>query len=276
VATKESLGMDSMEKNIIQISDLHFGEYKFSEELKNNLKSQILEENPDLIIIAGDITTMGYIDEYIDAMEFIDELTQISRTYVVPGNHDSCNVGLVHFQKLIGNRKFSHADKGNNIAIIGLDSSEPDVHSGKIGIDQLEWLKNELDKIPKDMYTLITFHHHLLPVPLTGRERNILLDSGDTLKLLMDYGVNMVLNGHKHVANAWKLDDMLILTSGTATTRRLHADTCPSYNQLMINDQTLSVNLIRTETGQKKQLARYSLNTETKNNEDILVNPSFH
>lgn len=177
---------------------------------------------------------------------------------------------------MIGNRKFSHVDKKNDIAIVGLDSSEPDVHSGKIGIDQLEWLKSELDKIPKNMYTLVTFHHHLLPVPLTGRERNILLDSGDTLKLLMDYGVNMVLNGHKHVANAWKLEDMVILTSGTATTKRLHADTYSSYNQLTLKDQTLSVNLIRTETGQKKQLACYSINAETKNNKDILITPSFY
>lgn len=87
-----------MEKKIIQISDLHFGEYKFCETLKNNLKSQILQENPDLIIIAGDVTTMGYIDEYINARNFIEELKSIAETYVVPGNHDACNVGLVHFQ----------------------------------------------------------------------------------------------------------------------------------------------------------------------------------
>jgi 3',5'-cyclic AMP phosphodiesterase CpdA len=43
-----------MEKKIIQLSDLHFGEYKFSEDLKNNVKMQIMDENPDLIIIAGD------------------------------------------------------------------------------------------------------------------------------------------------------------------------------------------------------------------------------
>lgn len=261
-----------MEKNIIQISDLHFGEYKFSEELKNSLKSQILEENPDLIIVAGDITAMGYIDEYIDACEFIEDLNQISKTYVVPGNHDACNVGLVHFKRLIGDRKFSHVDKNNKIAVIGLDSSEPDVHSGKIGMDQLEWLSDELKKIPPDICIMVTFHHHLLPVPLTGRERNILLDSGDVLKLLMDYGVNLVLNGHKHVANSWKLEDMIVLTSGTATTRRLHADTYPSYNQLVIKDETLLVNLIKTETGQKEHLGRYLLGTGVTTR-DIPVNP---
>lgn len=264
--------MDDMEKNIIQISDLHFGEYKFSNELKSNLKSQILEENPDLIIVAGDLTAMGYIDEYINAWEFIEELNQISETHVIPGNHDACNVGLVHFQKFMGERKFSRVDKSNNLAVIGLDSSEPDVHDGKIGVDQLEWLNDELNRIPKDMCTLVTFHHHLLPVPLTGRERNILLDSGDVLKMLIDHGVNVVLNGHKHVSNAWKIENMAVLTSGTATTRRLHADTHPSYNQLMIKDETLSVNLIRTETGQKRYLARYLLDTGV-NSENIPMTP---
>ena len=262
-----------MEKKIIQISDLHFGEYKFCEVLKNNLKSQILEENPDLIIIAGDLTTMGYIDEYINAWEFIEELRGISETYVVPGNHDACNVGLVHFQKLIGDRKFCHIDKINDLAIVGLDSSEPDIHDGKIGVDQLEWLNDKLNKIPRDMCTLVTFHHHLLPVPLTGRERNILLDSGDTLKTLISHGVNIVLNGHKHVSNAWKVENMVVLNSGTATTRRLHADTYPSYNQLLIKDEILHIDLVRTETGQKRHLASYPLDMEIKSSKDVSVTP---
>jgi len=47
------------------MSDLHFEEYKFSEELKNNLLKQVSEENPDLIVISGDITAQGYVEEYV-------------------------------------------------------------------------------------------------------------------------------------------------------------------------------------------------------------------
>jgi hypothetical protein len=36
-----------MEKKIIQLSDLYFSEYKFFEELKINLKMQIMNDNPD-------------------------------------------------------------------------------------------------------------------------------------------------------------------------------------------------------------------------------------
>ena len=106
------------------------------------------------------------------AKDFIAELSTIAQTYVVPGNHDACNVGLIHFRKLIGDVKFIETDKSGDIIIIGLDSSEPDVHDGKMGFDQLEWL-NDVLNIPNDRFTIVTFHHHLLPIPQKGRERNI-------------------------------------------------------------------------------------------------------
>jgi len=254
-----------MEKKIIQISDLHFGEYKFSERLKNNLKFQIEYENPDLIVIAGDITSMGYIEEYNMARDFISELSAISATYVVPGNHDACNVGLIHFRKLFGDRKFIGTDKSEDIIIIGLDSSEPDIHDGKLGYDQLEWFNDLLNQIPRERFTLVTFHHHLLPIPQTGRERNILLDSGDTLKLLVGHRVNLVLNGHKHVSNAWKVEDMVILNSGTATTTRLYGDNYSAYNKILIRDNEILSYEIKTETGQERLLAHYSIDQEIKN-----------
>jgi len=258
-----------MEKKIIQISDLHFGEYRFSEELKNKLKLHIEHENPDLIVIAGDITSMGYIEEYNCAKDFITELKSVTETYVIPGNHDACNAGLLHFKKLIADRKFVDIDKNNDILIIGIDSSEPDIHDGKIGFDQLEWLNDELNNIPQDMFKIVTFHHHLLPIPQTGREKNILLDAGDTLKLLTCHGVNLVLNGHKHVSNAWKVEDMVILNSGTATTRRLYGNNYPSYNKLVINDKELLAYRIKTENRHERLLAQYSLDKIINNNTNV-------
>ena len=123
-------------------------------------------------------------------------------------------------------------------------------------------LKNELDKIPDDMCKIVTFHHHLLPIPQTGRERNILLDSGDLLRVFTDYGVDFVLNGHKHVPNVWMLEKMVTLNSGTATTRKLRGHTYPSYNELLIDECGIFVNLINTETGYKKELANYSVEVD--------------
>lgn len=69
-----------MDKKLIHISDLHFGEYKFDEKLKNNLKFQIEYENPDLIVVAGDITALGYLEDYNLAREFLYELNNIAET----------------------------------------------------------------------------------------------------------------------------------------------------------------------------------------------------
>jgi len=93
-----------MKKKIAQISDIHFGEKNFSHNLKNNLINQLENENPDLIIVSGDLTTNGYVHEYKDASAFVDELKTITNTHIIPGNYDARNVGLMHFEWLIGNR----------------------------------------------------------------------------------------------------------------------------------------------------------------------------
>jgi 3',5'-cyclic-AMP phosphodiesterase len=248
-----------LQKKIIQVSDIHFGDSTFSTELKKNLLNQVTDENPDIIIVSGDLTNQGYAEEYESAAEFVDELKSISETHVVPGNHDARNVGLIHFEKQIGERKFVHIDNDGGFAIAGVDSSEPDINDGQIGFDQLDWLKKELEKVPEDMCKIVTFHHHLLPIPQTGRERNILLDSGDLLRVFIDTGVDFVLNGHKHVPNVWMIEKMVTLNSGTATTKKLRGNTYPSYNELLIDDCGIVVNLINTKTGYKREMANYSV-----------------
>jgi 3',5'-cyclic AMP phosphodiesterase CpdA len=251
-----------MEKKIAQISDIHFGEKNFSQQLKDNLLNQLEEENPDLIIVSGDLTTEGYVHEYEQAGEFVEQLRSITSTYTIPGNHDARNVGLMHFERLIGHRKFIHVDKSGGFAIVGLDSSEPDINDGQIGIDQLDWLRKQMEKLPSDLCKIVTFHHHLLPIPQTGRERNILLDSGDLLRVFTECGVDFVLNGHKHVPNVWMIEKMVTLNSGTATTRKLRGNTFPSHNQLIIRDDNIQVNLINTENGAKREMANYSVRVE--------------
>ncbi len=265
--------MITLRERIIQISDVHFGEKNFSHELKNNLLGQLENENPDLVIVSGDLTTNGYPHEYEEAAAFIDQLRSITKTYVIPGNHDARNVGLLHYESMIGNRKFVHIDNDGEYAVIGLDSSEPDINDGQIGIDQMEWLKTQLEKIPEHMGKIVTFHHHLMPIPQTGRERNILLDSGDLMRLLTDNGVDLVLNGHKHVPNVWMVEKMVTLNSGTVTTRKLRGQTRPSYNQLSFEDEDFYVNLVDTETGKKKQLVYYSVKVE---NEEYVVCSTRH
>ena len=77
-------------------------------------------------------------------------------------------------------------------------------------------------------------HHHLLPIPGTGRERNVVYDAGDAIECLQRAGVHLVLSGHKHVPYAWKLENLFVVNTGTVSTLRLRGNTRPCYNVVEI------------------------------------------
>ena len=81
---------------------------------------------------------------------------------------------------------------------------------------------------------IFVLHHHLLPVPGTGRERNVVYDAGDAIECLQRAGVHLVLSGHKHVPYAWRLEDLFIVNTGTVSSLRLRGNTRPCYNVVEI------------------------------------------
>ena len=75
-------------------------------------------------------------------------------------------------------------------------------------------------------------HHHLLPIPGTGRERSTVMDAGDLLEVLIHAGVHVVLSGHKHVPYVWRLENMYVANAGTVSSLRVRGYTKPCYNVL--------------------------------------------
>ena len=55
------------------------------------------------------------------------------------------------------------------------------------------------------------------------------------------------------------IEKMVTINSGTATTLKLRGNTYPSYNELVIDECGIFVNLINTKTGYKKEMANYSV-----------------
>ncbi len=192
---------------------------------------------PDLLVLSGDLTERGLAFEYEQARRWTDRFGV--PLLVTPGNHDSRNVGYVHFEEMYGSRYSVVRLPG--VHIVAADSSEPDLDEGRIGRSIYPWLHEALDAAePGDLKVFVT-HHHLLPVPGAGRERNILQDAGDLLKVLVDHGVELVLNGHKHVPWVWRFEEMLIVNAGTATTNRLRGKGRPSYAALQLSRESITV-----------------------------------
>jgi 3',5'-cyclic AMP phosphodiesterase CpdA len=211
---------------IAHISDMHAGSAHFVPDLMEAAIAEINALEPDLVIATGDFTTAGYRDEYEIALSYLDRIRS-PRKVVVPGNADSRNVGYRHFEELMGNRfRLAHLD---GAAVVAVDSSEPDLDSGAVGREWYPWiLENFREGDPK--IRIFVMHHHLLPVPGTGRDPSLAIDAGDLLEVLLEAGVDLVLTGHKHVPWVWRLEGMYVATAGTVSSMRLRGLTEPSYN----------------------------------------------
>lgn len=237
---------------IAHISDLHVGFTEFREDILLNTISNINSLNPTAVVISGDITDHGYYREFIKAKEYLDLIK--SPTVIVPGNHDARNIGDEIFEEVIGKRYSSLVLKDEKIKIIGLDSSEPDLGHGKIGRSQRRYMEHEIKSAKqKGYYTIITFHHHVISIPNTGRERNVLSDAGDILYSLLKYDVDLVLCGHKHVPHVWKMNDTYIATAGTVSSLKLRGNTIPSFNIIEIKNNGVKITLNRYD-GSKEEL----------------------
>jgi 3',5'-cyclic-AMP phosphodiesterase len=227
---------------IAQLSDVHVGGARYREELLRTAIEEINAAEPDLVVIAGDLTDDGYPDQYPLAEQ---ELAAIATPQVVrvPGNHDARNVGYLLYEDTFGPRdsqqRFESA--GLDVALVGVDSSKPDIDEGEIGREHYGWIEEGF--APDADLRVFVCHHHLMPVPGTGRERNQVLDAGDVLALLRRSSVDLVLSGHRHVPYVWPLAGILIVHSGTVSTLRTRGFPHPAYNFLRIEEGRIAVEL---------------------------------
>ncbi len=232
---------------IAQFSDIHCGHPKFDPNLMDAALNEILELKPDLVVVAGDLTSEGYAPEYREAKRYLDRLKDL-HMIVIPGNHDLKNVGFLHFRDAFGKSEqvaripFTSSDgqpPPRSATVVAVNSSKPDLNEGEVGHLRYDWIRSAYEW-PED-YRIFIIHHHLVPVPGTGRERNIVWDAGDVLALLSELHVDLVLCGHKHVPNVWQLGEMLLINSGTASSHRVRGYTRPSYNVIEIDEQRVRV-----------------------------------
>jgi 3',5'-cyclic-AMP phosphodiesterase len=252
-----------MEKNekrftIAQLSDFHCGDLRFDRELMANCIEIINGEDPDLVVIAGDITLEGYREQFDEGKEYID-LISCPRKIIIAGNHDCRNVGYIHFEELFGPRgstiHFTHSGAcreglSENVEVVAVDSNKADVNDGEVGRHNYGFIEEQFSK--DATFKIFVLHHHLVHIPGTGRERNIVWDAGDTLHALREMQVDIVLSGHKHVPYVWPLARMYLITSGTASTWRTRGSTPPSFNLIEIEGESMTVHVVSSADGSRQ------------------------
>jgi 3',5'-cyclic AMP phosphodiesterase CpdA len=217
-------------------------------DLRKALLDDIEQEEPDHILISGDITNTALLWECEEARRCFDRYVAEKRLSIVPGNHDY-PVFLQGTARILdfftdafpnGKVKFPFVKLiGKHIAVIGLNSclriadflSSPDVliHTarGKIGRDQLEALSKILPHSRMEgRYKIVLLHHHVLEYPRQkggGKMQRAhdyfmekAVNSEYLLRLLRGSGGGMVLHGHRHVRQINPSRELLIVGAGSA------------------------------------------------------------
>ncbi|MBM3706284.1 MAG: metallophosphoesterase, partial [Actinobacteria bacterium] len=147
---------------IVQISDIHVGESEFVPSLLTRCVDEINELKPDIVMITGDLTGMGYRREYDTVKNYLSPI-KCRNLLIQPGNHDSRNVGYMHFEDIFGQRYTSY--KTDRLLIVAADSSEPDLDNGQIGREYYKWIASEFKNATANELKIFAMHHHLIPVP---------------------------------------------------------------------------------------------------------------
>jgi Icc protein len=157
---------------------------------------QALQEagRPDLILATGDLVHDASDSGYKRLLGRF-KLTDIP-TYCLPGNHDQPG----KMRQLL-NQDNVHCTAGvqaKEWSLIFLDSTIPGSDGGKIDQGQMAILKELLEAHP-DKHTLISMHHHPLPVGSRWMDTMVLEKSGPFFELVLSHPqVKGILCGHIH------------------------------------------------------------------------------
>ena len=223
---------------IVQLSDLHVGA-QFREEIFGNVIDEINSLKPEAVVITGDLTNEGLIEQYEKCKTLISKIN-VEKLIAISGNHDYRNTGYLHFKKYFPFQTINELN--DDVVVVTLGTARPDRDEGEVGYRQTLWLERTMKKY-EDKVTILAMHHHLIGIPDTGSDRLTIIDAGDVLRATLNAKVNLVLCGHKHRPWMWDFSNLLIANAGTTSSKRVRGFFENSYNIITVENGKIQVDL---------------------------------
>lgn len=202
---------------VLHISDLHFGHPAVPEQYEA-LEAMIAEGHYDVVAISGDVSQRARAGEFQRARAFIRHVERVSRTIVVPGNHDvawwHAPLGLGNDEHLLAKyRTYIGRDPEPVLRVpgatfVGLNTSHgvttrtltwnPRQWSiiGYLSRAQVERARTAFAESPDGDARIIVMHHN--PVKGELSQRHGLKNTRKVLGAFAEMGVDLVMCGHDH------------------------------------------------------------------------------
>jgi 3',5'-cyclic AMP phosphodiesterase CpdA len=194
---------------ICQISDLHVkipGKLSYrvvdtSGMLKRCVEHILtLTQQPDVVVVTGDLVDGGHSDEYAHLRELLAPLSM--PLYMIPGNHDHRENLAAAFPEHTYLKQFlpfiQYAIEDLPLRILALDTVIPEKSGGELCAQRLAWLTEKLAEAPEKP-TVIIMHHPPFKT-FIGHMDRIGLANAEGLKAVVSRHpqIERILCGHLH------------------------------------------------------------------------------
>ena len=233
---------------VLHVSDVHFGRPSVPAHI-TAIETRIDSERYDVVAVSGDLSQRARSGEFQRAAVFLRDAGRVSRTIVVPGNHDVMwwraplgigrDDGLYENYRLYVNPEIEpvlrvEADGDRpGVTCVGINTAQgvlPQTLTwnvrdisiiGHVRRSQIDRTAAEFAKAPRDDLRVIVMHHN--PVKGELSQRHGLKNTRKVLGAFAEIGVDLVLCGHDHQEAVHAVGETkkgtVVSTAGTVSNR---------------------------------------------------------
>lgn len=249
--------------SVFHVSDLHFGAPAVPEQI-DAIETMIQERRFDVVAVSGDLTQRARAGEFQRAHAFIRDAHRVSKTIVIPGNHDvmwwRAPLGVADHRRLYEKyRRYIDEDlepvlRVPGATFVGINTSHgvtrhtltwrlKDISIiGIVQPSQIDRAHEEFGGSPPGDARVIVMHHNPVKGELSGRHG--IKNTPKVLGAFAHMGVDLVLCGHDHQEAVHFVEHTqkgtVISTAGTVSNRS-RGGRPSSVNVIEIRDKTIEV-----------------------------------
>ena len=227
---------------VFHVSDLHFGRPFVPEQIEA-IETIVQQSRFDVVAVSGDLSQRARSGEFQRAHAFIRDANKVSKTIVVPGNHDviwwKAPLGIGDKERPYENyRRYITEDlepvlRVPGATFVGINTAKGVTRHtltwrlrdisiiGAVNKRQIDRAREEFEGSPADDARVIVMHHNPVKGELSGRHG--LKDTRKVLGAFAQIGVDLVLCGHDHQEAVHYIEHTqkgtVISTAGTVSSR---------------------------------------------------------